>query len=305
GKYGQYEMELGWDELPHILSNSGRSLFVSQGDGVLTIADDVQRALQENPLQLPALLTEAHPIPLRLRRDTGWFSFRYTPTPEWDLRIGYTVRSDHGRSPLGTTFFFTNIVEVLQPLDSLTHEITTSLEYAQKNWSLRLAYAGSLFRNDISALVWDNPFRLTDAVSGPSRGRLALFPDNEAHTISLTGALTLPWRSRLTGTLSYGWMLQDDDFLPFTINSALTAPALPARSLHGELNPFLMNYTLTSRPFNRLTLTARYRFYDLNNNSRSLLFPDFVVTDFALAGEARRNLLYAYSTQSTGLEATY
>src|SRR5204862_5242239 len=48
-----------------------------------------------------------------------------------------------------------------------------------------------------------------------------------------------------------------------------------------------------------------YRFYDLNNNSRSLLFPDFVVTDFALAGEARRNLLYAYSTQSTGLEATY
>jgi hypothetical protein len=100
-------------------------------------------------------------------------------------------------------------------------------------------------------------------------------------------------------------MFQDEDFLPFTINSALIGPALPAPNLDGELNPFLMNFMLTSRPLDKLTLTARYRFYDLNNDSRSLLFSDYVVTDFGLAGVARRNLLYAYSTQDTGLEATY
>ena len=305
GKYGLYEIELGWDELPHVLSNSGKSLFVAQGKGNLTIADDIQHVLQQNPLLLPTLLTEAHPVPLRLHRDTGWFSFRYTPTPAWDMRIGYTLRSNHGRRPLGTAFFFTNMVEVLQPIDSLTHEITASLEYAQKTWSLRLAYSGSLFENDVKALVWDNPFRLDDAVFGPSRGRLTLSPDNQAHTISLNGALKLPWRSRLTGALSYGWMLQNADFLPFTINSAISQPTLPARSLEGERNPFLMNFRLTSRPLDKLTVTARYRFYDLNNNSRSLLFPDYVVTDFGLAGIARRNLLYAYSTQTLGLETSY
>ena len=305
GKYGVYELELGWDELPHVLSNTGQSLFVSGGKGELTIADDVQRALQQNPLRLPDLLTQAHPIPLRFHRDTGWFSFRYTPTPASDIRVGYTARSDHGRRPLGTSFFFTNNVEVLQPIDALTHEITGSVEYAQKSWSLRLAYLGSFYENDVNRLIWDNPFRLDDVAFGPSRGRLALAPDNQAHTLSLNGAVHLPWRSRLTAALSYGWMLQNHDFLPYTINSALTPPALPARRLEGERNPFLMNYLLTSRPLDKLTLTARYRFYDLHNDSRSLLFSDYVVTDFALAGVARRNLLYAYSTQTTGLEAAY
>ena len=254
---------------------------------------------------MPQILTEAHPVPLRLHRDTGWFSFRYTPAPAWDLRIGYTLLSDHGRRPLGTAFYFTNIVEVMQPLDSLTHEITASLEYATKNWSLRFAYSGSLYENDINGLIWDNPFRLNDAVFGPSRGRLTLAPDNQAHTLSLNGALTLPWRSRLTATLSYGWRLQNDNFLPFTINSALTPPPLPARNVNGEIIPSLMNYVLTSRPLDKLTVTARYRFYDLNNNTHSLLFPDYVVTDYALAETAWRNLPYAYSTQTLGLETTY
>lgn len=305
GRYGKYEVELEWDELPHVLSNTGKSLFVSQGNGELAIADDLRRALQENPLQLAEILTQARPDRLRFGRDTGRFSFRYTPTPAWDMRVGYTVRSDDGRRPFGTAFFFTNIVETPQPIDYLTHEITASVEYAKTNWSLRLAYGGSLFVNDIKTLVWDNPFRFDDAVFGPSRGRLTLSPDNQAHTVSLSGALTLPWRSRLAATLSYGWMLQNDNFLPFTINSAISQPALPARSLHGERNPFLMNLTLTSRPLSKLSVTARYRFYDLHNGGRSFLFSDYVVTDFALAEVSRRNLLYAYSTQKTGLEATY
>jgi Putative outer membrane beta-barrel porin, MtrB/PioB len=132
------------------------------------------------------------------------------------LSPGHTPsRNCHGRRPLGTTFYFTNSVEVQQPIDALTHEITGSIEYAQKSWSLRLAYLGSIYENDVNTLLWDNPFRLDDAAFGPSRGRFALAPDNQAHTLSLNGAVHLPWRSRLTGTLSYGWMLQNHDFLPY------------------------------------------------------------------------------------------
>src|SRR3990172_2976640 len=168
GKYGKYEVELEWDELPRAFTNTARSLQVWQGDGVFAVSDDVQTALQGNALLIDELLTGAGPVRARGGRDTGRFSFRYTPAPAWDLRVGYEVRSDDAMRPLGTTFFFTNMIEILNPIDYLTHDVTASLEYGNRDWSLRLAYAGSVFENDEDVVVWDNPFRLDDIVSGPS-----------------------------------------------------------------------------------------------------------------------------------------
>ncbi len=304
GRYGEYETEVRWDEIPHVLSNSGRNLFQSQGNGVFTIADEIQRTLQDHPEQAGLILAVAPGGPLRVDRQTGSFSFRYTPAPAWDLHLGYTVRRDEGLRPLGTAFFFTSIVETLRPIDELTHEVNASIEYARPGGSLRLAYTGSLFRNETDAVTWDNPFRADDAELNPSRGRLDLDPDNQAHAISVDGALNLPWSSRLIGTLSYGWMRQDDRFLPFTINGAINSPSLPAQSLGGESHPLMIDYGLTSGPLADLTLKARYRRYDLNNDSPSLVFPGYVRTD-AVLGPARRSLPYDYSVQRGGAEASY
>ena len=36
----------------------------------------------------------------------------------------------------------------------------------------------SVFSNQVSELIWDNPFRATNAAGGSYKGRLALYPDN-------------------------------------------------------------------------------------------------------------------------------
>ena len=54
-----------------------------------------------------------------------------------------------------------------------------------------------------------------------------LYPNNQAHTVTLSGAATLPYKTNFMGTTSYGWMLQDATFQPFTINRCYTTnPAL-------------------------------------------------------------------------------
>lgn len=66
-----------------------------------------------------------------------------------------------------------------------------------------------------------------------------------------------------------------------------------------------MNYTLASNPLPALSLTARYRSYDYNNDTPSLVFPNYVRTDQSLSGLARRNLPYAYSRQNLSLDAIW
>jgi len=50
---------------------------------------------------------------------------------------------------------------------------------------------------------------------------MALWPDSTMNAVSVTGAVRLPARSRATAYLSLGAWNQDEDLLPFTINSAV------------------------------------------------------------------------------------
>lgn len=318
GRYGKYEVELGWDQIPHVFSNTGRSLF--GGDpGNLTIPSSVRAALQAaaSPLDTATIRStvnaNARDIDLRLRRDTGSFGFRYTPTPELDLRLSYAIEQREGTRPFGanmrtnvaSTF---NTIELPEPIDYLTHEVRAGVEYATAQWSLKLAYAASIFRNSLDSFTWDNPFRTTDnATLGAARGRHSLDPDNIAHNLSLSGAVNLPFGSRLMGTISYGWMRQDQAFLPSTTNSALAvAPSpLPASSPHAKIDTLLMDYALNTRLHRDVSLTARYRYYQLDNDTRELYFQDYVQADSLLVTTDRRNLAIGYTKQNAGLDAVW
>jgi hypothetical protein len=148
-------------------------------------------------------------------------------------------------------------------------------------WQLQLSYNLSIFQNDVDALIGANPLRITDTPlstvgsSTPTRCRLSLAPDNLAHTVGLTGGVNLPWRSRLTGTFAYGWSFEDQDFLLHTINSTVVNPglALPANNLDGDVRTRLATLRFTSRPFHNITVGARYRFYDFDDRSPTLIFP--------------------------------
>jgi MtrB/PioB family decaheme-associated outer membrane protein len=302
GQAGRYDVEFRWDEIPHEFSNTGRTLETQPDPGVYAIANDIQRELQADPSLLAGFLAAAHSVGLRLRQDTGQFRFRYSPMPEWEFHAAYAVERQDGTRPIGTSSSFFNgadVIELPGSLDYLTHNVDVGAGYGRTGWRLEVGYLGSRFVNDVPTLVWDNPLRATDTVGGFQRGRLALAPDNQAHAVKARGALALPLRTQALATLRYGWLFQDEDFLPFTTNQALVGvPRLPGSSLDGDFRTTVADVSVTSRALDPVTVTTRYRFYDLDNRSRSLVFGDYVEADTQLAGVARRNLLYSYDRQT-------
>ena len=307
GRYGTFDLQLRGDQTPHDFTDAARSFFFGSSAGGYAVSPFIRASLSTNPSTLPLLLEGAPPIGVFLRRNNAGGLFTFTPSANWTLKFDYGTENQLGVRPFGTTTnSFTNMLEFPEPIDYRTNLVKANAEYANRKWGIQVGYSGSFFRNDISELIWENPFRLTDAVNGAARGRLDLYPDNSAHNLSFAGAVNLGASTRFMASIVPGWMRQNDPFLPFTINTALTGvPSLPANSLTGEKQTLAMNYTLTNHYFPAWSFTARYRSYDYNNHTPSFIFDGYVRTDASLVTTARRNLPYAYHRQTLGVDASW
>ncbi len=323
GVRGRFKLELEWGQAPHNYTNTARTVFTNPGSGELVMPDLLQNRLRTilttdlNPrvsgVQFDTLaitdlvLGSARGVDVVSRRDRGKATLNYSPTEELDVKVHYSNEQRSGTKPLGGNFGF-NPVELLEPTDYRTQEVLTSLEYAAKGGNVQLGYSASLFDNNVDVLVWDNPFREIDAVNNPSRGRTDLYPNNTAQKVSFSGAANLPSSTRLMATVSYGWRRQDDRFIPFTINAALDTlrnfPRLPAASLNGKVGTTLVNFSLTNRSSSSVWLSARYRFFDYNNQTPGLVFPGYVGYDNNVSSVQRRNVAIGYKKMNASADAT-
>jgi len=314
-RLGFYEFEFEWDQIPHIYSTTGRMLSTEASRGVFTL-----------PSPRPALA--AHDSAPRLdeiglRWDTARLSLSLTPTPEWDLKAEYTRINKDGDRPIGMSFAGGGgpSLEILEPIEQTVHDFKVSASLARENWQLQFTYNLSLFENSLDGVIADNPTvglttngafaaTATGGTSTPSRGRIALAPDNTAHTWTLAGGVNLPLRTRVNAALSYSWRLQNQDFLPHTINPGLVAFAgsqldLPKSSLDGDVRILLFNLNATSRPLNPLTLTARYRVYDYNDQTDEIIFSGRVDADRTFDVEDTRATRFPYTKHNAGMDARW
>jgi MtrB/PioB family decaheme-associated outer membrane protein len=336
GRYGLLDIEFEWDQIPHLFNvDTARTPYIMNG-GTYTLPSRVNPAFSGGAGTFDGadvrswVNTNARPVDLKLFNGLARFNVRYTPSPGWSFTAHYGSQNTTGGRAFGTLFGPSpgsyNITELVEPIDYQTHNIELGGEYAGQGWSLGLKYNASLFHNNVSTLIWDNPIHTppsglcTDQATytpasgtGPCRGRMDLYPSNQAHSLTLTGGASLPLKTRFMGTASYGWRLQNDQFLPFTINNAITQPTLLRRNLDGDVRPTMINLSLVNSFVQRLNLKANYRYYDFNNRSKSLFFPQgIIVNDQAPAGcppvcpdAGTRTFPYAYSKQNTGFEAAY
>ncbi|HTN70956.1 MAG TPA: MtrB/PioB family outer membrane beta-barrel protein, partial [Methylomirabilota bacterium] len=144
------------------------------------------------------------------------------------------------------------------------------------------------------------------AGTGACQGRLDLYPNNQAHSFTITGSANLPYKSNFMGTASYGYMLQNAPFLPFTINSAIAQPTISSNSLGGDVRPLMVNATLVNNFFDHLNLKAFYRYYGLANHSSEISMPQgYVRLDSVAVPGALENPLYSYAKNSMGMEGSY
>jgi MtrB/PioB family decaheme-associated outer membrane protein len=253
------------------------------------------------------------------------FFFKLTPTPDRPHR---RIRGcKDGERPFGMSFGSpgANFYEILEPIEQTTHDFRIKAVFAREMWQLQMSYGFSAFRNELDAVVADNPcFGLAAAVTaaapgcgsgqaaGPATGQTPLTPDNTAHTFSIAGGVNLPWwRTRLSASATYSLRLQNQDFLPYTINPVITGGAsggllvLPAKSLDGTVGIATVNVNATSRPLPPLTLNLRYRLFDLNDMSDELVFPVSVVSDQTLTAEASRAARFDMTKQNVDGEARW
>jgi MtrB/PioB family decaheme-associated outer membrane protein len=311
---GVWKFDLGWDQIPHVYSTNARILATEPSRGVFTL-----------PTPRPPL--SAYNSGRRLdevsnRWDTGRLALDLAPTPSLDLRLQYTYIDKHGDKPLGMAFGSpgNDFMEVLEPVDQKIHEFRIRGSWVGEGWQLQGGYTLSVFENEHTSVTADNPcFGLGGpapngcaggASGAPQRGQLSLEPDNMAHTVSLAGAVNLPfWRTRIAANTSYSLRIQNQSFLPHTINPSLASSpllTLPQQDLGGMVGTFLFDVGATSRPLQPLTLKLRYRVFNYDDMSDELEFPGHVVNDRGpVVNESRIAGRYSYTKHNADFDGRW
>jgi MtrB/PioB family decaheme-associated outer membrane protein len=344
GVPGSYELTLDYNKIPHRFGNDGHMLWTRTGPGRLEIADPIQAALQGaiaaqfatnpagityaflNRLLSPYLAT-AQAINLGLERNRFLAQLdlgRMGPL-SWGLEYDHEKRT--GNRAYGGSFGFSNATELPEPIDYDTTGAQIAGEWNTATGGLSFGYRYSKFENNISTLIWDNPFRVTGAtdasaytapgagsIGGSNVGLADLNPSNRADLLFLKGRTRFgSWFANASG--AYDMMKQDDPLLPYTLNSSIrgvnfngttfdptTTASLPAHSADRKINTTALNADLGTRFGQSLDLTFRYRYYDLANKGKRIEFPGYVRFDAVWEGIGRVSVPYAYTRQNAGAE---
>jgi MtrB/PioB family decaheme-associated outer membrane protein len=276
---GRFTINGSWDMIPQFYSVDTRTPYSRDG-ATMTLDDATQRAIQNAQATTSAYIPLATQFDMIERRDTGLFSASISATKQLQLTATFRTQKHEGELPWGASFGFSNDVEVPLPYTSRTNDFGFGAEWSNQASMLRVAYDGSWFNNNDDTLVWDSPLRLDDSSSsGPGRGRMSLWPTNQAHTFSVAASRKLPGRTQFTGFLSYGVWSNDSTLQPFTINSQLPAIALPRSTAEAQANVFSTNFGLVSRPSDDWRVTARVRTYSFDNQMPATPMTQYVSYD--------------------------
>ena len=93
-KAGQHYLSLGWDETPHVYSTSAQTIFNGVGTNALTLPAAVANQLNLDKNNAAAISADIRnnlrQTDIGIRRDTASVDYRYTPSDNWDIKIGYS-----------------------------------------------------------------------------------------------------------------------------------------------------------------------------------------------------------------------
>lgn len=272
----------------------------------------------------------AHEFDLRSRRDNASVTLNYAATRAVDLDASFSSSKRQGAQPWGASFAFNTAVELPKPLDDRTDDLGLAATWANPRGMFRVGWEASRFSNRFSSLVWDNPNFLNDYSNGllpplgpydpngysngngPAQGRESVAPDNTMNVVSATGLYKMAHRTSVNGTLQLTSQKQNDDLIPFTINSVINTPAvfaafpgiakLPRPTAEAESKGVNALVSMTSRPVRAVNFTVRYRFNDRDVRTPSFNADEYVRFD-AVPEEILEGLTEQFDTSRKILDA--
>ena len=296
---GRLRVRGSWSGIPRDYARDARSLYEGVGSDRLTLlpgltpgGDPLESPFSQGTLTDAELVTALDGVNesiLSVQRDEGRIQVDAWLRPDTRFFAHYRVQRRDGERPFGGSWLYptdgtsARAVETVEPIDDRTHEISTGLSLAlDHGFDANVSYSGSFYRNQNESLTWDNPFLVSGFIPSLNRrqvqrGRHALSPDNDWHNVKADLVVPLPLNGRLATTASWSRMRQDEDLLPPTLNSGILGPldlddwnslsALPRRSADTEVETLLLRGDLLLRPWKRIRLGARVRYFDRDNKS--------------------------------------
>jgi len=327
-KPGSWGAFFEYDQIPKYWNEQGRIPFFKTGDSSFTLPSNwVPGQNAAGMTLLNSSLREVDSRYMRQRIGGGVsavlpedidFSASYNHEDKWGSYYTGAVMGLTGGNPRSVT--------LPERVDQITQSWEAALGWAVDTLQLDLQYYGQYYNDHEKSVVWENPYLANAAWSpnagyppsapcfgtpGCGLGQKHQPPDNWFNQVIASGGYNLPWwNTRITTNAAFGWMTQDDKFLPYTVNSSLQAPiGLPRTSLDGQINTYLVNFQVHSEPIEKSRLDLRYR-YDNRDNQTPRDVYVYIRNDSEDQGtidseEARRNRPYSFTQNNIDFEAGY
>ena len=330
GEYGKFKLQFRYDEIPHIYSDTTRTLFTETSPGIYSYPALIRQSLQAPvPVgsSLPFIIStqvvpqSAFIIPQIIRK-AGTISGNYNLTEHWTVYGRFFRENQNGTRPIGLIMNSSPSasatsgygVELPEPISYWTNLLRAGVEYGRGSLVVQGGYTGSFFDNNIHSLTWDNPFRLTtEEIKNPLTGRMALYPDNHANYLNFAAGTDLTKYLHVTASINPGWLRQDQAFLPYTTNTAITTcgngaqacnslAVLPEANLGGDVQTLAMNYTASTVTWKNLAAKLNFRYYDWSDNTNSTFLFTPVQGDASDAAAPDSHTPFGFTTKD--LEVT-
>jgi MtrB/PioB family decaheme-associated outer membrane protein len=315
GKQDLWKFSFAWTENPRRWSDSAMQLYARQEGASFTLDDSLQSAVQAAPASVDttpadgewdagtkgaliksAIAQNAQDASVGWQREVGAFNFQFTPTRNWIVDAGGQRERRGGFFPQSLGMYFAlDPAEVAAPLEFKTDEARVGAEYVSQHFNVGGSVIVSEFTTGTTSVTWDDQQFLTEVpvnanTANPAFMRMSPWSNSDLFAWKLYGGATFAGHSRINATYYQSTTTQDDAFLAKTSNSLLlaTAAPLPANSLDGEYEMNLGSVDVSGRPLTWFRYSAWFRDYNYDNKSPSLVFDDYVATDyqFPLCGNA-------------------
>ncbi|HEY4697635.1 MAG TPA: MtrB/PioB family decaheme-associated outer membrane protein [Gallionella sp.] len=262
GEQGNYGLRFEYDELTKLRSDSYETPYLGAGTTILTQPATVTDGA--DPASMAGLAANMKRFNVETQRKAAELGLTKQLPGGWDVAASFKREKKDGTKLTGApmqigTGGSRGTMLVPEPINYTTDQFEVLAHYAAEKLQLQAGYYGSLFSNANKSLTWDNLY----TGSGNTTGRLGQMPDNQLHQLNATGGYTISNATRLTGSLSFGRMTQNEAFLPYSTGGAMPATT----SLNGKIDTTHADIKLNSKLTRDLNVTAGYKYDDRDNRT--------------------------------------
>jgi len=334
-----FAVSADYNSIVHRIGNDGRTMLVQQSPGVWRMSPALQQTFQNiwesttnanrlfttfvAPLFTPSIV-DGSTVNVQVLRERTDIVVDLARDQPFSVKVNYRREQRHGSGGLSSNYISYE-VETPSVTEYLTQDVGLDGLLVRPWGSVHAGLHYNWFIDQVPSLVFDNPFRATDAlavtvgtgaaaagVGGPAEGRMINPPDNQAYLSAIGTTLKLPHHTRITADANLGRLTQNAQFFPYSTNTSIVSPvnvaqtsSLPAQSLNGKMNTTSIVMAITSRPTEPLHLALRFRRYDLDNQTPQLTFPGYVSWDRTWSAGGRVNVPYGYTNSRLDASADY